>query len=471
MDLAFDELQKHIVYAKDLNRRDRDPLRYTCPYCKENLILVKSDKYSSYFKHRDGNNNKECNMYFKASGINSNYYLQESENNRIAELFFNPETKNFKIGIFFHSEELETLCENNSHIIIQENSKEIINQSFDFISFLENSYKYFNIDNPFKNYKVKIDNNILNICNINNFKNFIFFKVNSTNNHARYVFSGNLYTETEYIAISTIRKNLENFLFHIPERKNKSVIESNKSKSIFYVKIKFKNNNPDLDKILNRNGYNLFESEELNILWPPVYENNEILMANSNNIYLESSFELKENKSTNSSVEKVKMDSNVYRLKLANILLVGKKNIDLKILKENSIINLTKYKEIISTEARCCVLKDNSNKNNLEIDGHGNLVLKDFDYYLFSYNGCNKLNNEEKIILNNGMKIAAYEKRFKRIEIFPLPNKKMSMEEKIIDALRYYPKVEIYEAHEFKNLDLTESVKKYLELCEKCGLI
>lgn len=471
MDLAFDNFQKQFVFAADLNKKDCDPIRYTCPYCRENLILVKSDKYSSYFKHRDGNNNKECNMYFKTLGINSNYYLQDSDNNRIAEFFFNQETENFKIGIFFHSEELEALCENNSHIIIQENSKEIINQSFDFISFLENSYKYFIIDSPFKNYKVKIDNNILNICHINNIKSFIFFKINSNNNHARYVFSGNLYTNTEYIVVSTVRKNLENFLFHVPEYKNNLIIESNKFKNIFYVKIQFKYSSPNLDKILNKNEYNLFKSEELNVIWPPVYEFNETFLTNSNNIFLESSFKLEENKSTNSSVEKVKNDSNIYKLKLNNILLVGKKNIDLKILKEDSKISLTKSEEIISKEARSCLIKDNSNKNNIEIDGHGNLVLKDFDYYLFSYNGCNKLNNGEKIILNKGMKIAAYEKRFKRIEIFPLSDKKISIEEKIIDALRYYPKVEIYESQEFKNLDLTESVKKYLELCEKCGLI
>ena len=65
MDKAYDKWTKREVFAKDLTIRDKDMYRFRCLACDEYLTLsaVDSKKQISHFRHRYGNNDKDCEYY------------------------------------------------------------------------------------------------------------------------------------------------------------------------------------------------------------------------------------------------------------------------------------------------------------------------------------------------------------------------------------------------------------------------
>lgn len=105
MDIAFDKKINDKVFAKDLTIRDKDMYRYKCLACDEYLTLsaVDSKKQSPHFRHRNGNNDKDCDYYLNnlISFVNRKYYLSDSENNKKTDIFFNNKKKHLRIWIIF----------------------------------------------------------------------------------------------------------------------------------------------------------------------------------------------------------------------------------------------------------------------------------------------------------------------------------------------------------------------------------
>lgn len=477
MDIAYDKFLNETVEASKLNNVDDKSNRYRCIYCEEDLTLVlpKKRNYSPYFRHKKGNNDKECDEYYKTIGMNLKYYLSESENNRSIDFFFNRDFNNFELGIFFEDREIEELYRSNSKITIKSNNKYVIdNQVLSRIGIIRDSFNYFKIDNIFEDYIINTGEIHRKVKGVNQENKIIFFKVTSNCNHAKLVNKkiGNLYLDTEYIIISKNKKIIESFLKVLDDYNYQDISEFNKGGNIFYSSLfKFKNANEYLTRFMKLYEYNLISREYINILWPPIFEENEKIVSISDNIYLDSSFLLKKNVNTNSTVDIIKYnDPRIFKLSIDEVLFISKKNIDIKIVRNKEDKGKIFVREIIKKEAKVCKITDNYSDNNYIIERNGDLILSYYDYYFFNKKGYKQLFPGEKVELKAGDRIIGYEKRHKRIEVTPYIIDK-EVKNKIIDILRYYPKLEPYVAEDYKRYDHCKYVEDYLLDCKKCGMI
>lgn len=478
MDRAFDKMVNDIVFAKDLTIRDKDMYRYKCLACDEYLTLsaVDSKKQISHFRHKYKNNDKDCEHYINhiMNSINKKYYLSDSENNKKTDIFFNNKKNIFEFGLFFYYDEIEELYNNDSIIAIEQSSGKIFNRvPITKIPLISNSFTYFTLEDPFKNLKIFIDDKLTNIVKSIQNNNLLFFKFKSKNHFKLLSNTDNLYIDTEYIVMSKsfnkIRK-LSNLV------SNESMLKINQTQAsgdtFFWTNLIFGTKNSNIDIFLNSNGYNLQKSESIDIIWPPLYQSNEELVYMFDSLFLNSSFELEKDRNTNTSFEIIKsFNKEIYKFEITDPLLIGKDNIDLKIFKDkfDDLKDETKIFETL--QARSCKVLESSSIFKGEYDKYGNLLLRNYDYYLLNYSGIRKIYPGETIKLRKNEKILGYEKRFKRIEIQPILKKELSLEEKILDMLRFYPKLESYTNNEFQDYSSNEFLKEYLKVCQEKGQI
>lgn len=479
MDKAYDKRTKREVFAKDLTIRDKDMYRFKCLACDEYLTLsaVGSKKQSPHFRHKNGNNDKDCDYYIKFYQINSGsgkYYLPDSENNKKSYIFFNSKKNNFEFGLFFYYDEIEELYNNDSKITIEQDSAKIYNKvPITKVPLVRNSFTYFKMKNPFKDLKIFIDDKLTNVVKKIENKNLLFFQVKSNNLSKLISNTDNLYLDTEYIAMSKKRKKIKKLINLVSNDGNLKINELETSgETFFWTNLKFEIINSNIDIFLDSNGYNLKKSESIDIIWPPLYESNEELISMFDNLFLNSSFKLEKDKNTNASFEIIKsFKKEIYKLEITDPILIGKDNIDLKIFKDKYDDQKDDTKTFKSLQARSCKILESDSVFKESIDNYGNLLLRDYDYYLLNNCGIRRLYPGETVILKKNEKILGYEKRFKRIEILPILEKELSMEDKILDAIRFYPKLEAYTNNEFKDYSANEFLKEYLKVCQKNGQI
>lgn len=479
MDKAYDKRTKREVFAKDLTIRDKDMYRFKCLACDEYLTLsaVGSKKQSPHFRHKNGNNDKDCDYYIKFYQINSGsgkYYLPDSENNKKSYIFFNSKKNNFEFGLFFYYDEIEELYNNNSIITIEQDSAKIYNKvPITKVPLVRNSFTYFKMKNPFKDLKIFIDDKLTNVVKKIENKNLLFFQVKSNNLSKLISNTDNLYLDTEYIAMSKKRKKIKKLINLVSNDGNLKINELETSgETFFWTNLKFEIKNSNIDVFLDSNGYDLRKSESIDIIWPPLYESNEELISMFDNLFLNSSFKLEKDKNTNASFEIIKsFKKEIYKLEITDPILIGKDNIDLKIFKDKYDDQKDDTKTFKILQARSCKILESDSVFKESIDNYGNLLLRDYDYYLLNHSGIRKLYPGEIVRLKKNEKILGYEKRFKRIEILPILEKELSMEDKILDAIRFYPKLEAYTNNEFKDYSANEFLKEYLKVCQENGQI
>lgn len=478
MDRAFDKRINDKVFAKDLTIRDKDMYRYKCLACDEYLTLsaVDSKKQSPHFRHRNGNNDKDCDYYLNnlISFVNRKYYLSDSENNKKTDIFFNNKKNIFEFGLFFYYEDIEELYNNDSIITIKQGSGKLFNKvPITKIPLISNSFTYFKLEDPFKNLKIFIDDKLTYVVKSIQNNNLLFFKLKSNNHFKLLSNTDNLYIDTEYIVMSKIFNKIRKLSNLVSNESNLKINQIQTSDdTFFWTNLTFGTKNSNIDIFLNSNGYNLQKSESINIIWPPLYQSNEELVSMFDSLFLNSSFELEKDRNTNASFEIIKsFNKEIYKFEITDPLLIGKDNIDLKIFKDKFDDLKDETKIVETLQARSCKVLESSSIFKDEYDKYGNLLLRNYDYYLLNYSGIRKIYPGETIKLRKNEKILGYEKRFKRIEIQPILKKELSLEEKILDMLRFYPKLESYTNNEFQDYSSNEFLKEYLKVCQKKGKI
>ena len=94
----------------------------------------------------------------------------------------------------------------------------------------------------------------------------------------------------------------------------------------------FTDKNPQLDALLQTWGYTLSTSEELTLLWPPSYENDETLHVSSNKVFVFSSFVLQAHGNTNMPSHAIhKVDDNITEVEISEKLRILKKNVEMTV--------------------------------------------------------------------------------------------------------------------------------------------
>ena len=107
MDKAFDAvLQSEVdaaVVAKNSHRFLGERFRYKCLCCGEEVYLAAADssERSPHFRHRKGNNDKECEQYLGQPGAVERFVFLRKHKQEHIEFYFNRDRMTFEICASF----------------------------------------------------------------------------------------------------------------------------------------------------------------------------------------------------------------------------------------------------------------------------------------------------------------------------------------------------------------------------------
>lgn len=124
MDKAFDAiLQSEVaaaVIAKTSYYSGCDRFRYQCLCCGEEVYLAAADsnEKSPHFRHRRGNNDKDCERYLGQPGAIEHYVSVRKDKQEHIEFYFNKERMTFEVSAVFSEEELRDYEQNKNKMAI-----------------------------------------------------------------------------------------------------------------------------------------------------------------------------------------------------------------------------------------------------------------------------------------------------------------------------------------------------------------
>lgn len=115
MDKAYDSILYCVVDARSLAKnvlyKDSNYFRYRCLCCGEDVYLAAANSTIQipHFRHRKGNNDKECEVYLGQVGAIEKYLSARNRSRDHVSFLFNTDRKIFEFGFVFQSEELDEL--------------------------------------------------------------------------------------------------------------------------------------------------------------------------------------------------------------------------------------------------------------------------------------------------------------------------------------------------------------------------
>ena len=458
MDKAFDTLLQTIVDAESASlNSNNEAFRYDCICCGEEVYLAAQDSLSmaTHFRHRSGNNDKECDLYLGQYGIIHAAKKNRNKRERV-DFYYNDSTKCFYISLYFSDEEIsqyeseETKIEIRRDRYAQPFYSLPINHSF----FSPETQEKIVLDVFAESYF--ISNTISGMkreYRIFNERSPSFFKVlNSESDidgfNAKLIRSKSIYTGVRYFVVWPGRNTAQIKLKNISDVSIEKEFDFKTfgGVTVWGIVVSFNGKNPDLDRILNDWGYNLDTSENVLLLWPPAFEKDEKLFVTSSRLFFHSSFRFQGRGNINTTETNfVELSNNLTMVSYQEPIHILKKNAELEIYREPLITPLL-VKEIVQ-------LKTNRF-----------LVPKGNKYYLFSEYGTENLSEGQKVFLTSSTVVAEYAGNgLERIICFfehSLPD----VEEKFHEILSNYWVNKDY--HCVKKEGFPQTIIDYLEECE-----
>lgn len=465
MDKAFDAvLQSEVdaaVIAKNLHHFLGERFRYQCLCCGEEVYLAAADssERSPHFRHRKGNNDKECERYLGQPGAVEHFVFLRRHKQEHIEFHFNRERMTFEICASFTEEELQAYEEENNRLTVSSKyyadpflsiplSKEVfIPGEKNYFTITEFSTKYFVSFNSGRNcciyYDVMKDPEKINI-----------FRAGKQDEHCRYQTSSLLYTDTGYIGISEneeVLQELASLEYVISEELFSFDTENRKFYGLrFYVKrVEF-----SVVRFFQKHDYQIETSEVFSILWPPVYTRDSCSICAGDTVYVHSSFELIPHGNINAGATFTKeISRDVQMLHIDNEAIIHEKNIDICIQKERELGIETVLEEPVTTYS----------------DRY--IVSGQYNNFLFDRNGCTRLIPGSKVYLSESDRIVGYKNGHIKAFVYACSKEKTDTRQIINDIIKYHPQWELFKPDDFMNITTDETVLAYLEKCYRSGRI
>lgn len=280
------------------------------------------------------------------------------------------------------------------------------------------------------------------------------YRINKQDEHYKKNMSGLIYTDVEYVAISENKMNVKELvgLHGIEVVKDESAFVT-MGKTFYAVEFVARKENYEIKIYFQKHGYQIKTSESLEILWPPTYSTDATLVATADTIYVSSSFSLIPHGNINIGGDKIEEDGEIYKISIDTKTTINEKNIDVLIVKNNVLCH-----EYSGKEPEAIYI----NKFN---------VPNDYDYFLFSKNGCVRLISGSNVYLTKGDKIIGYMNGLIKVYINGSPDNVSSLEKRINDIVKYHPQSEPFVPDEFMNIEVNEILLNYLETCYRSGVI
>ncbi len=427
---AFDTLLQTAVSANAAAANsDNEAFRYECLCCGEEVFLAAQDSIyqATHFRHRSGNNDKDCELYLGKYGILPTSPSTRNKRQDRVEFYYNNTHKAFYMSFRFSDEEISAYETANSCIEVRDSRTQppFFTKKINHINFCNDVPETYMLDTYASPYYISnTSNNIKREYNLFDEASPTFFKIQGEdlNYTAKYIKSNSLYTNVKYLIAWPGRNSAQIRLNKIPGVRIYDMFEfaTMNNTRVWALVAAFVDKNQQLDALIQSWGYNISASEELTLLWPPAYENDETLHVTNNSVYVFSSFALQAHGNTNmhsSSIHTV--DTNVMRIDIKDKLRILKKNAEM------SVTTTAFLSEIVPLDIQ-------------HLTETKFVVPEKGVFYCYSSRGAEKLSPGQKVFLTETAFVVEYCGNYKSKVITMPGNKELSLSEKIRDALSYY---------------------------------
>lgn len=456
-------LQSEVSANLAAQNGDFEPYRYECACCGEEVYIAAAHSTSMvpHFRHRNGNNDVECENYLGKYGAISIDARSRKSNRERVEFYFEKNTKTFSLGLRFSSEEINAYEQHNVVFELRSSFAEqpfftlpINNTNFapeasTLIPINKFSFSYY-LSNTLNGTKCKYD--FFKPSNTP-----IFFKLqgNNIDYKAKLVRSTVLYTNVLYFVVFESQYSIlqevcfcneididETFTFETIDKKFIGIVLNIKNKSV------------KIEDLLLSWGYQLEASEMLTLLWPPAALVDEVSVIDSEYAFLYSSFDLQAHGNINVHSE------DIYRVtdKVSRVLV----NPKTKVFKKNAEIVLAKGEE------HACVFDEIS----LTESAASIYIVPDGStYFLFNRSGAKRLSEGQFVSLTPQAEIISYYYSYPTDRIYHRQQGELAGEDLLDDILSHYRRIEAFDKSVFSSRVLSKTASQYIEKCEASGLI
>lgn len=455
---AYDTLLQMPVSAMQALSDDEKHFRYECLCCGEEVFLAAQGSVykATHFRHRSGNNDKKCKLYLSQYGsIPVSPKNRHNKQERL-DFYFDNVYKHFCGTLCFNNDELNNYEENNTDFEIR---SEKYGDPF-FSRKIDRQHFYENIPETFILEKYAIPYYVSNTLNNKKREYFLFddesptfFKIQgeSEDFKAKYVKSKNIYTDVRYF-VAWVGCNTAQI-----KLKDKQDVQIEEQFDfitmghwrVWGMIVTFKNKNPDLDALLQSWGYDLSVSEELLLLWPPSFVNEDTNYIPYKNAFVYSTFNIQYGNATNILDKYIHhISPNITILECQETTRIIRKNAEIALELQDESVSQNPY--IISTAYEETFI-----------------IPKSGTYYKFTNDGVERLNEGEKVILTPHTVVIEFQNNYPIRKIFYKNNSNITLEECINNVLANFWIREKYSGECIEKFAEEPFINDYLLHCKQ----
>lgn len=443
-----------------------EPYRYECSCCGEEVYIAAahSKNMVPHFKHRNGNNNVQCENYlgrFNAISIDSR---SRKSNQERVEFYFNKGNKTFCLGLRFSDNEINTYEQNNVVFEIRAAETE---RAFSTLSINNRNFAP-DVSTPIPLNKFAFRYFLSNTLNRTK-RPYDFFKAGNVptffkligqdvDYRAKLVRGVALYTNVPYfVAFQSQSSRVQDVYFPNEISVDEAFRFETMSRTFLGKVIVITNKTPRIEALVKSWGYRLEASETLTLLWPPASVLDGISNIPSDHVFLYSSFELQAHGNINihsGDIDRITNGITRITINPKTKVFINKKNAEI-------IIDKCDHKSPFAFE-RIPQTESCANTYTVPEDG---------EYFLFNRSGVKHLSKGQSVILTSHCEIKGYYYSYLINHIYRDQQNKLTGELLLIDILAHSKREEVFDKDIFSSRLLSNVASQYVEKCEAVGLI
>lgn len=456
-----------VILETEVNAREAahnfgyEHYRYECAYCGEEVSLCAVDsKYQiPHFRHKQGNNDTECENFLGTLGALRDGTSRRSKKD-VIEIYFNSTTKLFYLGTKYPESQLTVHQNNNSKLCIAttEYAKAFSETSINRQHFAPDTIEKIIIQQYSQNYYVwnSLDNRR---CPFKCFKNTepTFFKVlgnDTANFNAKLIKDDCLYVGIKYLAVFTNRYSNAHQSLPIGISAESPFTFNTMGKDFLAAVI-------TVDEINSAVEFHckyywncrIDMPETVQPLWPPISNVDDVFVSNKKDIIVRTSFTMQAHANINVHSRAItEIGSNIYKIALEPRAKIHRKNADFLL-----------RAEVAKPENYEPLAMKTEEAEHFECPAEGKC-------FVFGTRGAKRLSAGQKIIVYKNTLIKGNRSNYTLKAIFSKAQE-FTAEELLGKLLRHYKVTEPYAAGDIIAIPQSEAAKEYLNRCVSCGTI
>lgn len=426
---AYDTLLQTAVSANAAAANsDNETFRYECLCCGEEVFLAAQDSVykATHFRHRSGNNDKDCELYLGQYGTVPTSPSTKSKKQDRVEFYYQNTHKAFYVSFRFSDEEISAYESSGACLEVRSSRtlQPFLTQRINHTNFHDDSPEIYMLEMYAAPYFISNTlNNIKREYSLFGITGPTFFKIQGEDADftAKYIKSKSLYTNVKYFIAWPGQNTAQIRLSKVPGVKIDELLQfkTMNNYTVWTLVATFIDKSPQLDTLLQTWGYDLSTSEELTLLWPPAYERDEMLHVSTDKVYIYSSFALQSFGNTNMPSRAIhEADDNITKIEIDEKLRILKKNAEM------SVVIMNPASDWIEHNIKYVIAEKY-------------VVPEAGSFYRFSSYGVEKLSAGQTIFLTETSKVVECCGNY-ICTVISLSKEETPLSQRMLDALSYY---------------------------------